>query len=352
MPRSPATLPNRPPEEALRLLRTPGLAVLLALASGVCVRTGQAANTTVAVGVLDTPNISGAAFIRGNRLLLAADEGQRVYLIEDAVARLRAGRVTPTPQESLVSGLEGKVRLDDLEDAAWDGARDAYLIGSHGREPRGETPEERYRVARLRFDAVGKLTEVRQSGGLLQAIVADVPFLADAIRRTPARAGLNIEGLAWHPDGALVVGLRAPTVTESTPRPHGGQEDAVILRIRNPQGLFAAPDTKADLADVEKLDLQGQGIRGMAYDPQRKAFWLLSGLSAEPTHPVRGPWALWLWDEKGSPRPARLPVGIELSDPEAVAWAELDGKPHLLLVEDGRPQCRYALLPASSLTWR
>lgn len=322
----------------------------LVVVCGLLTQAAYSQHSEVVVGTLEIPDVSGAAFIRGHRLLVAADEGHRVYLLEDAPARLRAGRITAAPQEALAPALDGKARLDDLEDVAWDGARDAYLIGSHGREPRGEAPEERYRIARLRFDALGKLSEVRQSGGLLQAIIADLPFLADAIRRPPARAGLNIEGLAWHPDGALVVGLRAPTITESTPRPHGGQEDAVILRLRNPQALFSGRDVKAELGEVEKLDLHGQGIRGMAYDPQRKAFWILSGLSVEPTHPVRGPWALWLWDEKDNPQPVKLPAGTDLTDPEAVAWAELNGKPHLLLLEDQRPRSRYALLPTSTLS--
>ena len=101
-------------------------------------------------------------------------------------------------------------------------------------------------------------------------MVNDVPFLADAVRRTPAKAGLNIEGLAWTPEGHLLVGLRAPTVTESEPRPHGGQEDAVVLRLKNPEALFAEPRQPAQLGEVVKLDLRGQGIRGMCGDPDRK----------------------------------------------------------------------------------
>ncbi len=297
-----------------------------------------------ATGEIALPGISGAAFIRGSRLLLVSDRQPQISLLEDPLPRLRAGSVTVTPAERLDDSLRGQVKLGDLEAVAWDGTRDAILAGSHAREARGDAPEEHYRLGRLRFDALGKLREARQSGGLLQAIVNDVPFLADAIRRTPARTGLNIEGLAWHPEEYLLVGLRAPTITESTPRPHGGQEDAVVLRVRNLEALFLEAPQPANLGDTVKLDLQGHGIRDMAYDPARRACWLLSGLSAEPTHPVRAPWSLWLWDEKQPPQRVSLPDTLKLESPEALARVECDGRTYLLLIEDGERASRYALL--------
>jgi hypothetical protein len=296
-------------------------------------------------GSLTRAGVSGGAFLRGGQLALVSEGANGLTLLEDAPARLRSGTVTPRPEEALEPALRGKVDLDDLEDAAWDGARDLYVIASHSRTARGDSPENRYRLARLRFDATGKLLEARQSDALLQAIVTGVPFLADSIRRTPARTGLNLEGLAWDPQGQLLLGLRAPTVTESTPRDHGGQEDAVVLRLKNPDALFSPSPPPAKLGDVVKLDLHGQGIRGMAYDPRRKAFWLLSGLSAEPNYPVRSPWSLWLWNGDQPPSAVKLPEGVDLQQPESVAPVDLDGQPYLLLIDPGQPASRYALFP-------
>src|SRR6185369_7441331 len=132
-----------------------------------------------------------------------------------------------------------------------------------------------------------------------------------------------------------LVGLRAPTVTESEPRPHGGQEDAVVLRIRNPGELFDWPLQPARLGDVVKLDLRGQGIRGMCWDPAAKGCWLLAGLSAAPNHPVKSPWALWFWNGKGAPRPVPVPSGVTLEAPEAVCVLMIEGRRWLLLVEAG-----------------
>jgi hypothetical protein len=303
----------------------------------------------VVTGTIHHAGVSGGAVIRGNRLLLVSEPTNGVLLLEDPVTRLRAGQLEPAAGESLEPLLKDLVDLDDLEEAAWDGARDVYAITSHARTARGDSPEGRYRLARLRFDTTGKLLEARQSDALLQAIVNDVPFLADSIRRTPARTGLNLEGLAWDPAGELLIGLRSPTITESAPRASGGQEDAVVLRLKNPDAVFSQPRQPARLGDVVKLDLHGQGIRGMAYDPALKAFWIVSGLSAEPNHPVRSPWSLWLWKGAQSPRRVEVPPGTGLEQPETVAPIEVEGRPYLLLVDPGTPGSRFALFPTPEL---
>lgn len=294
-------------------------------------------------GAFTLPHVSGAAPLRDGRLALVAHGPNGVFILPGAPA---TGRVTVGAAESLAGALKGqKTSLDDLEDAAWDGVDTLFVAGSHARDPLGDSPEARYRLGRLRFDATGKLLEAGHSDALLQAIQTEVPFLADSIRRTPARSGLNVEGLAFTPEGHLLVGLRAPTITESTPRPHGGQEDAVVLRIKNADGLFEKPQQPALMGDTVKLDLRGQGIRGMAYDPTRKGIWILSGLSAEPTHAVTGPWALWFWDEKGAPKEVILPDDLQLKNPEAVCPLQVDGRPHLLLIEDGAKESPFALIP-------
>ena len=307
-----------------------------------------AAAAEPARGTLAVPHVSGAAVLRDGRVALVGDGTNAVYLLEGGAARL-AGKLTAGANEALAATLHGKVALNDLEDAAAGGPDELFVIGSHARDRFGEAPEARYRLARLRFSATGKLLEAVQSPALLQAIQTEVPFLADAIRRTPARTGLNVEGLAFTPGGHLLIGLRAPTITESTPRPHGGQEDAVVLRIKNPDALFENPAQPPILGETLKLDLHGGGIRGMAYDARLKGVWILSGLSAEPGHPVTAPWRLWFWNEKTPPRPVEL-LGVDLGQPEAVCPVEVSGKPHLLLIEDGAPASRFTVVSAPAIT--
>ncbi|MFN3651794.1 MAG: DUF3616 domain-containing protein [Armatimonadota bacterium] len=301
--------------------------------------------SSVTTGKIEIPEISGGTLTRNGALLLVADEGNGVFLFRDAAKRLQSGSVKPKEDERLRLLMEKQVDLEDLEDAAWDERGSAFLITSHARSKRGDSPEQRYRLARLRFDATGLLLKAEETDALFQAIVNELPFLADAVRRPPARSGLNIEGLAWSPEGHLLIGLRAPTITESVEREHGGQEDAVVLRLTNPHALFEEQGARALLADTVKLDLRGQGIRGMCLDPSREFCWLISGLSADPTHDVQAPWGLWRWDMKGAAVPASVPKEVDLETPETVAALEVDGKPHLLLIDDEKDACRYALFP-------
>lgn len=294
-------------------------------------------------GEIELPDVSGAAALPGGRLLLTSSEGTSV-LIPDAANRLAAGRILVAPGERLDDSLRGRAEVADPEDAAGDANGHAYLVGSHARTALGDAPDARYRIARVKLDPGGKVLEALHSGGFLEALLRDLPFLADAIRRPPARAGLNIEGLACSPEGELVIGLRAPTITESARREHGGQEDAVVVRVVNPDALFVAPPQPASLAEVVKLDLRGQGIRGMCFDPVLKAYWLVSGLSVEPTHPVRGPWGLWLWDGRGAPRSVPVP-GSALEQPTAVCRITTPAGDRLLLVEAGTPASPYLMLP-------
>lgn len=324
------------------------LRALLPLLAGLSLALAPAA--PVIRGEIAQPELTGAVMLRENRLLLTGSHGRQMFLLEGGPARLARGSVKLGLPDFLSGKLDGQIDVDDLEDVTWDGAGSAYAIASHARTPDGDTPETRYRLARLRLDTAGKLLDARHSDGLLLAIQNSVPFLADAMRRPPARAGLNIAGLAWDSrTGELVLGLRSPTVTESRPRPHGGQEDAVVLRIQNVDALFAGAPQAAKLASVVKIDLRGEGIHGMCYDPDRKGFWLVSGLSVAVGHPVQAPWALWFWDGTGEPREASLPGGTGLEHPSAVCRMEIDGNPRLLLVEGGANASRYAIIPVPEL---
>lgn len=291
-------------------------------------------------GVVAVPEVSGAAFLEGGRLVVCHDGENGLAQFPRGAARAVEGRLEGRG-ESLTGLLRGRVATADLEDLASDGRGTVYAVASHARDRFGEPPDAHYRLLRLRFEG-GRAVEAVATDALLQAIVNDVPFLADAIRRTPARTGLNIEGLALTPEGELLIGLRAPTVTESTPRPHGGQEDAVVLTLKNPADVFSG--RKAELGEVVKVDLRGQGIRGMAWDAGRGGVWLVAGLSAEPTHPVASEWRLWFWDRKATPRAVPVPDAGP-AQPEAVAVLPgPEGRGRLLLIAPGEKESRWSVV--------
>ena len=87
---------------------------------------------------------------------------------------------------------------------------------------------------------------------------------------------------------------------------------------------------------------------------KRIAAWAASpvGLSPDPNYELEDNWTLWFWDEQKEPVPVEVPklVGNYLHKPEAICQITIDKHSYLLLIEDGKPTSRYALILVSALT--
>lgn len=235
------------------------------------------------------------------RFFLCDRRGARFFALDPARRRLQ--------QLSIPDG-----NLTGVEALAASGERRLLAASSHARRPDGATPDEDFRIYRLALNPQGEIGEIEAGRGLLTTLVEETPFLADALRRTPARSGLNLGGIAWT-GSSLLVGLRAPTITESRPRPHGGQEDAVVLRI----GMLDAmlQDRKGSIEEIVKLDLHGLGIHDLAWDAAAGECRILAGLSADPGHAILAPWSVWSWKPGGDPRLLFEKTPAEQAAPEA-----------------------------------
>lgn len=169
--------------------------------------------------------------------------------------------------------------------------------------------------------------------------------------------GFNIEGLAWAPEGNLLIGVRSPTL----------ESKAIVLRLNNANNIiFDKPTEPVVLTMEAKLDLDGLGIRGMCYDEARKGYWIIAGLSPDPDEsdpPLRNEWSIWFWKGKTAKtelelkkkwQKADLPVGITLKNPEAVSLVKKENEKaahYLLLISDdgsGEPSS-YVLVPLARL---
>ena len=315
-------------------------------ASGAQPGSGPAVGKVVA-GEIQLPEISGAAFLPGDRLLVVGDEKMAVFLLEQASQRLMTGTVAatdfkPVDLKNRLKGAGGSRKLDDLEDVASDGKSSLFLVTSHSRSRRGQGPgpddkPERYAIARLGFGADGL------AAGDVPVLDLQIPEqLKEASLRTAAQSGFNIEGAVWKPDGRLLLGLRSPTRTAPEKR-DTPNEDALLLEIKNP----AANPMKVE--GINALDLRGGGIRGMAYDPDERGLWILAGLSPDPPDGmVQAEWALWFLEDGGKLSCVALPAEAKnLTNAEAVARVSLGEpkQPYLLLVEDRPGSSRYLLFP-------
>jgi hypothetical protein len=303
----------------------------------------ETSGAKVILGEIQIPETSGAAFLPGDRLLVVKDEGQTIFMLEQASQKLLTGKVTEADFKKIslkdqFKGADGKVReVDDLEDVAWDGQSNVFLITSHSRNRQGKSPAKRSAIVRM----------ILAPDGLKPDKVFDLevpPDLQASMERTPAQAGFNIEGVAWTNDGRLLLGLRSPTQTvERDLKPN---EDAVLLEVRD---LSANSLEAAVVKPV--LNLKGSGIRGMSYDPEEKGLWIVAGLSPDPPDGIveKANSALWFLHDNGTLNKIELPAEVKtgLANVEAVARVSIgeSKQPHLLLVEDGLETSKYVLFP-------
>ncbi len=163
----------------------------------------------------------------------------------------------------------------DLEGAAQIGDR-IYWIGSHGRSRKGKERRIRQRLFATRVvtrDGSVTLVPVGVPYSRLLHDLAGEPALrqfdlASATTRKPEEAGgLNVEGLAASPDGALLVGFRNPVPDNR----------ALIVRIENAARLVDGTDDAAHLTVGGHLDLGGRGIRALEFVPSLNAYLIVAG---------------------------------------------------------------------------
>lgn len=199
----------------------------------------------------------------------------------------------------------------DIEGAAAVGDW-VYWITSHGRNKNGKQRPSRRRFFATRWVEPGGRNRFRRlipvgqpCQELLGALLADSRLrefqLDEAAWRAPKdRGGLNIEGLAAAPDGALWIGFRNPIP--------GGR--ALVVPLINPQAVVLQ-GAWPRLGDPFQLDLDGLGVRDMVRDGN--AWWILAGRPDQG-----GRFRLYQWAGPGTvpqPRPLKLPADFS---PEAL----------------------------------
>jgi hypothetical protein len=212
----------------------------------------------------------------------------------------------------------------DLEDVAWDRGSNVFLVTSHSRNKDGEVKPKRSAIVRLPLESFKPAS--------LPALQFPAEF-EESRKLTPAKAGFNVEGAAWSPEGHLLLGLRSPTEAK---------KEAILLEIENP----CSDPLKAKVA--AHLQLNGNGIRGMFYDADAKGLWLLAGVSPDLPDGVVKEWTLWFRQDDGSLKPITLPKEAStLTNAESVTRVSGGAKsaPHLLVVEDGPTVSHYVLFP-------
>jgi hypothetical protein len=233
------------------------------------------------------------------------------------------GRVRATPLLPPEGVDDAAWKLDDLEALALDAAGWLYALTSHSRSGSGAVKKARDKLVRFRVEA-DRMVAPSLVRELKPALAAAHPVLAAAaeIPEVKGEGGLNIEAMEFSPDGGLLVGFRGPLLAGR----------ALIARLENPAEMFEAGAPPRVSPELIALDLDGSGLRGMAWLPALAGYLLISG----PVARQRGPFRLWFW--KGPPEAGARPVrvgdrqGFEHAEGVTPAW--IDGQPRIVIVSD------------------
>jgi hypothetical protein len=263
--------------------------------SGAVIRTKVAATSRGALlpgpSYLGACDASAVVELGGTRFAVASDEpcsdGSQVLHVYE--------RDYPRPLATVsladVAGdrahremdLEAGVRVDDR----------IYWVSSHGHD--GDGRRDRARCAFFATDLrAGRLEPQGAAYRRLLDDMAAAEELAplrlrelDRRRIAPKQGGLNIEGMTARPDGAVLLGLRSPL----------HERRAVLVPFLNPDAVLEGRE-RARFDPPITLDLQGNGIRDVAWDAGRRIYVVLGGASG------RGHGrALYVWSGRDGEEP-------------------------------------------------
>lgn len=257
---------------------------------------------------------SAAVRLEGGRLLVAYDEDASLYGFDGQGNPTKAVAIGP-----LVGAPEGEEL--DLEAAAVDARSDGALvwwIGSHGSKKDGSPAPTRQKLfaTNLPNTDLSDLAVVRPPVDLLPVLTA-FPAVAERLAgadRAAKEGGLNVEALAVHPQGGLLVGLRSPLS-----EPGGERGTALLVHVREAGGTWTA-------VGAHPVDLGNRGFRDLV---PRGDGWLVAA------GPVGGEddFALFAMDAAFAVTPFGDPAWAKDLRPEAIVP---DGSGWLLLSDDGK----------------
>jgi len=251
---------------------------------------------------------SAAVIIDGSHFLVGNDEDDILSLYSTDSSTMGA-----IQSFDFSSNLRSNPdRETDIEDAARVGDR-IYWITSHGRSKKGKNRDNRYRLFAtdithappgLQLQWGGRYDRLVQDMLDIQAWDDDSIITRDTIdmiaqstqldRKTvgkldPKKKGLNIEALVAAPDqGGLLIGLRNPLM----------QGKALVVHLKNPDALLLNKGARASFSKPAYIDLDGLGLRSMAYDMNRKVFFIIAGSRKNGGH-----FKLFRWNGMHDPSP-------------------------------------------------
>ncbi len=269
---------------------------------------------------------SGVTQLDDGRILIVEDEKSvPISLLVAKGAQGFAGE--PLRMAANIDMLFGKSivgKLDDMEAVTLGSDGYVYAITSHSRTARGNRFKKREKLIRFKVDG-NRAVDVGVIKSLRDQITALNRHLADAgdIVNASDDDHFSIEGMAYDKaENRLLIGLRGPLV----------DKQAVIVVLPDPQSAFEKK-TSDNLINnkVIYLDLDGGGIRALAFAPELDGFLIISRKQKKGAA-----FKLWLWsaNDEQSPRRIRIEKKFNLKKAEGVTPVRHHGVEKIMLVFD------------------
>ncbi len=266
---------------------------------------------------------SGIAQLRDGRVLVVEDEPNHPFSLLKIypLRHIESKALKPDEIFSKKGPHQAFRILDDLEGLTTDDKGYMYTVTSHSLSGKGRFKQNRNKLARFQI-----------SGNKIFAPVV-VTDMAEKLTQlfsdhepSAAHSEINIEALTLNArQDELLLGLRAPLDKNGK---------ALIASIDNLDALFNKKVPVHFSSQLIKLDLNGNGIRGMAYDPHLQGYLIISGSPVKTSENKLN--QLWFWNgiAGAPPRPARVQGLKGLKNAEGIAPIELNGKSLILIVSD------------------
>jgi hypothetical protein len=209
-----------------------------------------------------------------------------------------------------------------------------YATTSHSRNSKDKRKAEREQLVRFRIEK-DSIVDYQIAIGLTE-------YLQATLAKQESFEKLNIEGLAYdRKHGDLLLGLRSPL--------HNNK--ATLIRLKNPEQLFKIRNTTHSNSSTKvshettRLDLDGNSIRSIEYDPILKGYIIVAGSVNDRGKPFK----LWLW-KKNKLQKIKLKGIDSIGRTEGITSVkDSQGNAQLLLVHDdgqrGQSTGHYQLLP-------
>jgi len=265
---------------------------------------------------------SGIHQLTDGRIIIVEDEAHRPFslLTLHANGNIEATSLSPKKMFKKKGPFKQFLKLDDLEGIEVDNNGFIYAITSHSKTENNDYIKKRDKLTRFSISG-DQILEPVVISKLREQLINHFPELD---RQTVGNR-FNIESLSLNKQqNQLLIGFRYPLSKNGS---------ALIATIDNLEALFTDNAPLHFTPKLTYLDLNGNSIRGMAYDEKLDGYLIVGG-SVQKGNAKEN--QLWFWNGSQKALPEKFTIkGLDgIKNAEGVSPIVIDGERKILIVSD------------------